>query len=133
MIFNTSTQSKKQVLKTKICCSCLKTKELEKGFYKNSSMKDGRFNRCKICVNLGFNCRPKPSNKKINGGVRRAGLYLGSMSKDDWIETYHFLKMIGYDLNVCIHDQFCSKYNLEPKKRTKEKSILFTASDLGLI
>lgn len=131
-MIDTNTLLEKKVLKSKICCSCLKRKELETGFHKNSAMKDGRYNRCKICVNLGLNCRPKPSNKKIKRFKKNDGPYLLNIRDTDWIEMYDFLKQIGYDLNGSIHEQFCSKYNLTPKERTKEKSIQFTAQELGL-
>ena len=34
-----------------------------------------------------------------------------------YIDTYRFLKNIGYDITGDIHLQFCQKYNLEYKER----------------
>jgi phage terminase small subunit len=130
-----NTPLEKKVVKTKTCCSCLKAKDLETQFHKNTAMKDGRYNRCKICVNRGLNCQPKPSNKKIKKFQREGGLFLTSIGRKDWVEMYDFLHEIGYEIksDLTIHEQFCKKYNLNTRTRMKEKSKQFTPQELGLI
>jgi hypothetical protein len=39
---------------------------------------------------------------------------LVNTSKNDYVETYEFLKRIGYKLDESIHEQFCSKHDLTP-------------------
>lgn len=130
-----NTLLKKEVVKTKTCCSCLKVKDLETSFYTNSNMKDGKYNRCKICVRQGLNCQPKPSNKKIKKFQREGGLFLTSIGRKDWIEMYDFLQVIGYKISsdLTIHEQFCKKYNLNTRERMSEKSKQYTPQELGLI
>ena len=74
------------------------------------------------------------------GEGRRAGRpklkntpQLWNVKKEDWIETFEFLKQIGYDLSKDIHEQFCDKHNLTPRKRKYENSIIYTPQELGMI
>lgn len=126
---------KKEVLKTKICCSCNKEKEID-FYWRNNQTKDGRDNKCKPCKIKGLFCRKKKV-KTIRGAGKPKninGPQLINVREKDWIEAYEFLKKIGYDLSSdkTIHQQFCEKHNLKPKKRTYERSIQYTPKDLGL-
>ena len=97
-------------------------------------MKGGYEARCKMCKKAKILCRKKE-------GIKRGrpkyldGPQLLNVRKQDWIETYEFLKMIGYELSgdKTIHQQFCERYNLPPRKRMKEKSIQYSPKDLGLV
>lgn len=123
----------KEVLKTKICCSCEKEKTLNE-FWRNRDTKSGYDGKCKYCRVKGYYCKKKP--KKESGKPKNIeGPQLYNCSKQDWIETYEFLKNIGYDLSgeKTIHEQFCEKHNLTPRKRMREKSIQYSPKDLGLI
>lgn len=124
------TLPKKEPLKTKICCACKKEKDWN-SFYRNALMPSGWESRCKVCKNTRVSCRAKKS--KVIKVQYRDAPHLHYVKKEDWIDTYDFLKLIGYDLTKNIHEQFCIKYNLEPKERTKEKSIQYSPKDLGLV
>jgi hypothetical protein len=119
-------------LETKLCGACNKVLKI-KWFYTCKSCKDGYYARCKTCKKDGIKVykgvkKPKPTGKYSN-------LSLFCTKEEDWVDTFIFLKSIGYDLSETktIHEQFCEKYNLTPKKRTQEKSIQFSPKDLGLI
>jgi hypothetical protein len=122
----------------KQCCACLKEKTIDY-FWKNKQIKSGYDNKCKVCKNSGKFCvvrRKKPKDKKNSVGrpARNNAPQLFNVKKSDWVETFLFLKEIGYDLSSdkSIHEQFCEKYNLKPRKRMYEKSIQYNPKDLGL-
>ena len=127
----------KEVLKSKKCCACNKEKIID-DFYKNRNAPNGYQARCKTCMEADILCRERKSyvrSKNLRTG-RPVSLapQLYNVRKEDWIETYDFLKRIGYNLSgdKTIHEQFCEKHNLEPRKRMYEKSIQYTPKDLGL-
>ena len=129
------TSPEKQVLKTKICCSC-KEEKRPKDFYVNNHNKDGLSYRCKECFQSGKICvRNATPRVKYNRKGRPTTDFpqLYNVKEQDWIETYKFLEKIGYDLTKNSHLQFCEKHNLKPRKRLKEKSIIYSPEDLGLI
>lgn len=109
----------------KTCCGCRDTKEL-KLFYVNSAMKDGYSARCKKCYRNNVFCkmgRPLNSTRtpeEITNSKSKAmkdswlEIRLANTSKKDYVETYEFLKRIGYKLDESIHEQFCSKHDLTP-------------------
>jgi hypothetical protein len=123
------TPREKESLKMKICCACNKEKEI-KSFYKSTLYKDGFENRCKICKQNCIKCR-KPAVRKITKKRNEPALW--NVNKQDWVDTYEFLKTIGYCLTKNIHEQFCEKHNLTPKKRGYEKSVIYSPQDLDLI
>ena len=47
----------------------------------------------------------------------------GKISLTDYVNTYRFLKDIGYDITGDIHLQFCQKYDLEYKEREFHQEI----------
>ena len=130
------TPPEEQVLKSKICCACNKEKEIT-SFYKNAMMPSGWEARCKTCRYEGCKCRKTKSyerSKNLTSGRPKSNApQLWNVRKKDWIETFEFLKSMGYDLSKNIHEQFCERHNLKPRKRMKEKSIQYTPQDLGLI
>lgn len=119
----------------KQCCACLKMKSQD-SYWKNNQLKSGFDNKCKICKTQGKYCVKKNKVGRPNAGrpSKNNAPQLFNVRKSDWIETYEFLKKIGYDLSSdkTIHEQFCEKYNLKPRKRMYEKSIQYTPKDLGL-
>ena len=127
------TSPEKQVLKTKICCACKKEKEL-KSFYVNCYMKGGYEARCKMCKKSKILCRKKEDVKRGRPQLKNQP-QLWNVRKSDWIESYEFLKKIGYDLSSdkTIHEQFCEKHNIKPRKRMYEKSLQYSPKDLGLV
>lgn len=127
------TSQKKEFPKSKICCYCGEEKPI-KSFYVNNYLPSGFEPRCKICKNSKKKCRKKgTSGRGYKPEIDAPKLW--NVRKQDWVDTYNFLKKIGYDLSShkSIHQQFCEKYNLEPRKRMYEKSIIYTPDELGLI
>lgn len=125
------TSPEKEVLKTKICCGCGKEKDI-KHFYKNALLPTGYEKRCKICKNSRVKCKKGVGNKRGRPQLKNQP-QLWNVRKKDWVDTYEFLKSIGYDLNKNIHEQFCEKHNLPTRKRMKEKSLQYSPQDLGLV
>ena len=125
------TSPEKEVLKTKVCCACRKEKDIT-SFYRNIMMPTGWEARCKLCKKDKVSCRAKTDRSKSGRPKQMSSPQLWNVKKEDWIETYNFLKSIGYDITQNIHEQFCLKHNLKKKKRTYEKSIQYTPKDLGL-
>lgn len=125
--------SKKEVLELKTCCACKKEKEI-KSFYRNAAMPSGWESRCKLCKKTGVKCRASKDDdgRKKNGKTRNSP-QLWNVCKQDWIDTYDFLKSIGYDLHTNIHEQFCLKHNLKPRPRMKEKSKQYSPKELGMV
>lgn len=116
-------------LKTIVCPACQREKEV-KYFYKNNQNYNGYQPRCKICQQTKKRINPNRPDKPMSS-VR--ALCLSRIDKNDFIDAYDFLKKSGYDLERNIHIQFCEKYGLIPKERTKEKSLYFSPKDLGIV
>ena len=60
-------------------------------------------------------------------------LKLNQIQKEDYINTFLTLREIGYDLEseLSIHEQFCMKYGLEPKKKYEhDDKNYYTLEDL---
>lgn len=117
-------------IESKICCGCKIEKPI-KDFYRNKELKGGFENKCKKCKKKKISCRKVAEKKRSKPTYDQIMMF--NVSKQDWIETYRALERIGYDLKQDLHLQFCKKHNLEPKLRTKEKSIYYSVKDLGLI
>lgn len=126
------TTPEKQDLQFKTCCACKKEKEI-KSFYRNMMMPSGWESRCKLCRQNKLKCRKGKSKRNAAKPALKNVPQLWNVRKRDWIETYEFLKSIGYDLSKNIHEQFCERYNLQPRKRMYEKSIQYSPKDLGLV
>jgi hypothetical protein len=118
----------------KNCCACDIDKPVS-SFYKNNNLRMGYDAKCKLCRRTGMLCR-KANNKEKPEPVRKKEYpYITSPTQDDWIETFSFLKDIGYELrdDLSIHEQFCIKYNLTPRKKVYDAKTRFTPKQLGLI
>lgn len=118
----------------KQCCACQKEKTID-NFWKNNQLKGGYDNKCKFCKTQGKFCVKKEKKRSsIGRPSNTTAPQLWNVRKKDWIETYEFLKKIGYDLSSdkTIHEQFCEKHNIKPRKRMYEKSIQYKPKDLGL-
>lgn len=123
----------KKVLKSKICCSCSREKDI-KNFPKNAVKPDGFENRCRQCKFSNKKCKRGPKKNKplvLPSDLRAPMLF--NVDKQDWIDMYQFLKNIGYSLDRNIHEQFCEKHNLKTRKRMHEKSLQYSPQDLGLV
>lgn len=126
----------------KKCCACNELKEV-KFFYVDKSRPDGRFAKCKKCFQTGKKC--KAGRPPIDGIEAKVPVYkektgrqdswleirLVNTSKQDYVETYKFLKRIGYKLSESIHEQFCEKHGLTPTELQNHKNH-FSPKDLGL-
>jgi len=117
--------------KTKICRACEKKLNI-RWFYANKFGRDGYDAKCKSCKKLGIKIHRIIKTKATR---EYAHLSLFNPKKEDWIQTYKFLKVMGYDLSSekTIHEQFCEKYNLKTRERMTEKSIQYSPKDLGLV
>ena len=124
------TPNEKELVETRICCSCKKEKPI-KSFYKSTAKSIA--DRCKLCNQQNKKCIDVIEKPVKKGRGNSDGPALFNVSKRDWEKTFLFLKQIGYDLNKDLHLQFCEKYNLEPKKRTYEASVIYSPKDLGLV
>lgn len=114
-----------------LCCACNKEKPMSE-FYRNIALKSGYMSKCKKCKITGISCRKKKEKKIIKR--KSEGLFMFNTTKEDWIEMFQFLQKIGYSLETPIHEQFCLKYNLTPRKLPKrDKTIKYTPKELGLI
>lgn len=119
---------------TKNCCACKIDKPVSK-FYKNKALKMGYDTKCKSCKMNGKLCR-KPNNTQKQDPLRKKQFpYITNTSREDWTDTYLFLRDIGYELreDLSIHEQFCLKYGFTPKKKVYETKKRFTPKELGLI
>lgn len=123
----------------KECCACKQTKEL-KLFYVNNVMKDGYSARCKRCYRENKLCRQgrpvgsfKISKPEKKNGIKDSfvEIRLVNTRKEDYIETYEFLKRIGYKLDESIHEQFCQKHDLQPTEPQEFKNY-FSPKDCGM-
>lgn len=76
--------------------------------------------------------RKEPKKKRTNKLTSKWEDYfrLVGIKKTDYIEMYRFLKKIGYDITLPIHEQFCSKYGLKPKKRLANYKNHYTIEEL---
>ena len=122
--------SSKPSTETRICVCCGEKKTLN-DFYKNATYSSGYENKCKVCKNNKV-LIPKEKRQENGTGYDGYSFKISQPSIEDFIEAYTALKKLGYDLtsNKTIHEQFCERYNLRPKKR---QSILNTKYDMNKI
>ena len=125
---------KNKVVETKVCCACNLEKPINY-FYRNARLETGYEKRCKVCKRNKVKCRKSAEEKRERVGRPnlRDAPQLYNVKKKDWVEMYNFLKKIGYDLTKNIHEQFCKKHNLKPRKIGYDKTIKYTPKDLGII
>ena len=99
-------------------------------------MIDGLSSRCRMCFKIGNKCRIRRTKEELNDTKKDNTLpNLFNVKKSDWVEAFLFLQSMGYNLSgdKSIHEQFCERHGLKPKRRTYEKSIQYSPKDLGLI
>jgi hypothetical protein len=116
---------KNDLLKSQICCSCGKLKEIE-SFYRNQQYKSGRDAKCKICKFNGSFCKKKP---KSHYAPKNEALLMRSVKKEDYCDLFTFFSALGYDLEKDIHLQFCERYDLKPKKRSNKDKSRYSPAD----
>ena len=123
-------------LKTKICKVCFIEKTI-KNFNKNSSFANGFESRCKTCKKDGKLIVFENSGKwsKKNQKIKRTSYMMRFTNplKRDYVESFIFLKAMGYSLDQDIHIQFCKKYGLTPNDPKQTFQNNFTAKDCDLV
>lgn len=119
----------KEPVEKKICKACEKEKKVT-SFTKLPS--GNRGNVCNLCKSLGINIKKKnPYERKV---IKNHPLSLGNVSKKDYVLMYEFLKNAGYSLgNNDIHEQFCKRYGLIPKKKKAVFNNHYSEKDCGFI
>ena len=121
----------------KQCKACLKVKETTE-FHKNNQYKDKFHPYCRICVSQGFKKHPtlkKQSEKDFNkqnrlGDKGHYRIAAGRYVKEDYRLMYELLKIIGYDINGDIHEQFLTRHNRNLKIPMKYKNRHYTNENL---
>jgi hypothetical protein len=110
----------------RMCKCCSENKPLSE-FYRNSTYSNGYETRCKTCKKAGLTI-PKDKLYDIEDNSEAYQFKISHLTEEDYLDTYRTLQAIGYDIHSqkTIHQQFCEKYNLRPKKR---KTILDTRFD----
>jgi hypothetical protein len=97
----------------KICSACDIEKPIDE--FSTTNVYGLKKSRCKLCV---INKILIPKEKRyLNGKSKFSTQRLSNVTKEDYKDTYIFLKTIlGYDLNshLSIHEQFCLRHNLTP-------------------
>ena len=97
-------------------------------FYKNAYLREGYDKRCKICKKNKITSRPFKEKKIIK---KRNALGLHKPTKNDYENMFHMLKLIGYSPSN-VHKEFCDKWKLPEKNRTKKDMSEFTYEDFDL-
>lgn len=119
-------------MEVKLCRACGIEKSI-KSFGVNRHLPGGYNQRCKVCMSEGKFIPPKEKYK--NDSITpsdRLMLNLAFITKEDYINTFKALRMMGYDLETpkTIHQQFCEKYGLEPSKRKPVGKTIYTKEEL---
>jgi hypothetical protein len=119
----------KEPVEKKICKVCEKEKKIT-SFTK--LLTGNRGSVCNLCKSLGHTIKKKnPTQRKV---IKNNPLSLGNVSIKDYVLMYQFLERAGYTLgNNDIHEQFCKKYNLKPKKKKAVFNNHYSEKDCGLI
>jgi hypothetical protein len=117
-------------MEVRICRACGLTKGL-KSFGVNNSLSSGYSSRCKLCVKSGI-VIPKSEKTPLLGPSDRLMLNLAFITKEDYINTFKALEMMGYDLKseLSIHQQFCKKYGLPVSKRKPVGKTIWSKEEL---
>lgn len=117
---------------TKLCRACNRIKPLS-AFIATSKGEKGA--RCKLCKSKNI-LIPRTEKLTYSKKVKEEmGLRLRAITKQDYIDTYIFLKeVMGYDLSseFSIHEQFCIKHNLTPNYPLNEFDKHFSIEDCKL-
>lgn len=123
-------------MEVKVCKACHVERTI-RNFVKSKAFPDGYESRCKICKSNGTKIMFLNSGKwsKKNKKIRDSEYILPFTNplKRDYVESYIFLREIGYSLDQDIHLQFCKKYNLEPIVRQKKSISKYSPKDCDLV
>jgi len=108
-----------------------------KNFNKNSSFSNGYESRCKTCKKDGKLIVFENSGKwsKKNQKIKRSNYMMRFTNplKRDYVESFIFLRAMGYSLDQDIHIQFCKKYGLTPNVPKQTFKNYYTPKDCDLI
>ena len=117
-------------MEVKKCKACGLTKGL-KSFGKNKNVSSGYNSRCKMCFKDGIKIQ-RSEKEPLLGSSDRLMLNLAFITKEDYINTFKALRIMGYDLTseLSIHQQFCEKHGLEPLKRKPVGKTIYTKEEL---
>jgi hypothetical protein len=117
-------------MEVRVCRACGLTKGL-KSFGVNNSLSSGYSSRCKLCVMDGVKI-VRPEKEPNLTPSERLSLNLAFITKEDYINTFKALRIMGYDLTseLNIHQQFCKKYGLTPLKRKPVGKTIWTKEEL---
>jgi hypothetical protein len=123
-------------MEVKVCKACHIERTI-KNFNKNSSFSDGYESRCKICKSNGTKIISKSDGKwsKKNHKIKRSDYILPFTNplKRDYVQSFTFLRDMGYSLDQDIHIQFCEKYGLTPNNPKQTFKNTFTVKDCDLV
>ena len=109
-------------------CNHCGTEKVFSAFTRNNLCVDGYLNICKECYNL--RAKKYREKKERQPPTDFSGLKLTNTTKEDWCKAFEFLERIGYDLTKDVHQQFCDKHLLTPrKKKPSENVISYIPSD----
>jgi hypothetical protein len=111
----------------KICRACGFAKRLKSFQTLKSGNKAGV---CNLCKSQG---KTIPKQSKPSRIPKNIELQFGFIRKEDYVEMYNAMEMMGYNLSQDLHEQFCRKYGLtanSPKQTFKNH---YSQKDCGLI
>lgn len=111
----------------KICRACNISKRLKSFQTLKSGNKGGV---CNLCKSQG---KKIPKEIKTKTIPKNIALQLGFIRKEDYIEMYKCMELMGYDLTQDLHEQFCRKYGLTPNSPKQTFNNYYTQKDCGLI
>jgi hypothetical protein len=123
------------IIKLKTCKACLIERPIN-NFEKSKDWSDGYQSRCKICKKNGTKIVFASDGKwakKRNIKTNYRGLVITNPMKQDYIDTFMFLRDAGYNLKEDIHIQFCEKYGLTPNSPKKVFKKTYSQKDCGLV
>ena len=111
----------------KICRACGIQKRLKSFQTLKSGNKGGV---CNLCKSQGKRIPREPKPSRIPKNV---ALQLGFIRKEDYIDMYKTMELMGYNLSEDLHIQFCKKYGLTPNSPKQTFNNYYTQEDCGLI
>lgn len=107
----------------RVCVKCFQSLP-HSDYYKSRREQGGFRSHCKYCDKKYYRKNFFVKNHDTLEGYVKA-------TKQDYYETFSFLKSIGYNLEEDIHKQFCEKYNLTPRKRSSRNKNIYNPKDFN--
>ncbi|CAB4141717.1 hypothetical protein UFOVP424_20 [uncultured Caudovirales phage] len=111
----------------KICRACNISKRLKSFQTLKSGNKAGV---CNVCKSQGKRIPREPKPSRIPKNI---ALQLGFLRKEDYIDMYKCMELMGYDLTQDLHEQFCKRYGLTPNSPKQTFINHYSQKDCGLI